>query len=114
MIKGLTTASILLGIVFLIAGGALLAGSEAFRENFERWGYPLWFMYVTGAIEVLGALLVFVPRTRFYGSALLVCTMAGAVLTHLRAGEITMLPAPVVLLALSTWIAWTTRLRDRA
>lgn len=106
MTKGLTIASTVLGIVFLIAGGALLAGSESFQQNFERWGYPLWFMYVTGAIEVTGAVLVLVPKTRFYGAALLVCAMLGAVFTHLRAGEFTMLPLPLVLLALAAWIAW--------
>lgn len=110
MTKGLRIASTILGIVFLMAGGALLAGSESFRENFERWGYPLWFMYVTGAIEVAGGLLVLLPKARFYGSALLVCAMLGAAFTHLRAGEIAMLPAPLVLLALSAWVAWRARL----
>ena len=46
---------------------------------FEQIGAGVWFRYFTGVVEVLGALLVLIPRTMFIGLAVLACTMAGAV-----------------------------------
>lgn len=106
MRKSLTIPSAVLGIAFVFAGGALLSGSPSFQESFERWGYPLWFMYVTGALEVGGAVLVLLSPTRLYGALLLGGVMLGAIATHLRAGEIGSLPAPLALLALAAWVAW--------
>ncbi len=98
--------SILLGLAFLGAGGSKLAGAQMHVENFARWGYPAWFQYVTGLVEVVGALMTLVPATRFYGAVLLVCTMAGAVVTHLNAGEGSMIGAPITLMVLSALVAW--------
>ncbi len=44
----------------------------------------------------------------FYFSPMimLVCTMVGAVATHLNAGEVSMIGAPLVLMILSVLVAW--------
>ena len=105
----LLVVSVLLGVAFLGAGGSKLAGVQMHVENFARWGYPPWFQYVTGLVEVTAALLIVFPATRFYGAALLVCTMLGALATHLMAGEGSMLGAPAILLGLSAVVAWTHR-----
>jgi putative oxidoreductase len=47
---------------------------------FDQVGFGQWFRYCTGVVEILGALLVLVPRTVEAGLALLACTMAGAAL----------------------------------
>ena len=107
----ITVLSILLALAFLMAGGSKLAGSEQMVQGFEHWGYPSWFLYVTGAVEVLSAILLLIPSTRFYGAALLVCTMVGAVLTHLKAGETAMLGAPLVLGILAAVVTWSRRPR---
>ncbi len=101
--------SILLGLAFLGAGGSKLAGAQMHVENFARWGYPAWFQYVTGLIEVLGALMIFLPSTRFHGAVMLVCTMIGAVATHLNSGEASMIGAPLVLMVFSALVAWSHR-----
>ena len=101
--------SVLLGLAFLMAGGTKLMGQEMHVENYIRWGYPNWFMYVTGTIEVLGTVLIVIPATRFYGALLLVATMVGAIFTHIQANEPEMLPAPIVLLLLSGFVAWMNR-----
>ena len=106
---GVTLLSLLLALVFLVAGGTKLAGFQMHRDQFAGWGYPIWFMYVVGLIEAGGAALLLVPRTRFYGAALLACNMAGAVFTHLKAGEVNHLPPPVVLLAFAGLVAWARR-----
>jgi putative oxidoreductase len=105
--------SILVGALFLFAGGTKLApGAMQARhiEAFTRWGYPIWFMYVVGVIEVGGGLLLFIPATRFYAAVLLACNMIGAVVTHLRAGEMANAPVPVILCLLCAWVAYSTRL----
>ena len=51
---------IILGLVFVAAGGAKLAGSKSLKSEFKRYGYPQWFMYLTGILEVTGAIGMFV------------------------------------------------------
>ncbi len=105
----LLVLSVLLGLAFLGAGGSKLAGAQMHVDNFARWGYPPWFQYVTGLVEVVAAFLIVLPATRFYGAALLVCTMLGAVATHVMAGEGSMTGGPAVLLGLSALVAWAHR-----
>ena len=64
-------------------GGAKLAGAEQMVAVFATIGIGQWFRYLTGALEVIGAIGLFFPRYAFYAAALLVCVMAGAVMAHL-------------------------------
>ena len=98
---------IVLGGMFIIAGGAKLMGEHSQVEHFEQWGYPLWFLYVIGFIEVGGGICLFMPKTQFYGIIVLSVTMVGAAFTHLRAHEMSAFPVPVVLLALLVALALT-------
>lgn len=94
--------------MFLMAGSLKLAGDPQLVGAFEAIGVGQWFRYVTGGIEVVAALLLLVPRTAFYGAALLVPTMIGAVITHLFVigGSSTI---PAVLLVGSALVAWLRR-----
>jgi uncharacterized membrane protein YphA (DoxX/SURF4 family) len=74
---------ILIGLAFFGAGAAKLAGIEMMVASFEAIGLGQWFRYLTGAIEVGSAILLFVPGKQAWGAGLLVCTMIGAVLAHL-------------------------------
>ncbi len=104
-----TVLSILLAVAFVMAGASKLASAEMHVQSFARWGYPIWFMYVTGLVEVVAAILLVVPATRFYGAALLVCTMFGALVTHVNAGETAQIGAPLFLLVLAALVAWARR-----
>ena len=42
-------------------------------------GYPTWFLYVTGVIEVVGAILLLIPKTAVFGVLLLGATMIGII-----------------------------------
>lgn len=97
---------VLLGIFFIVAGGAKLMGSPSQVEHFAQWGYPFWFLYMTGMIEVGGGICLFIPKTQWYGIMVLSFTMVGAALTHLRAGETGAVPVPIVLLGLLLLLAW--------
>ncbi len=80
---GLWALQILAALAFLAAGGAKLAGAERMVGMFETLGFGQWFRFVTGGLEVIGALLLLAPRTAWLGGALLAVVMVGAVFTHL-------------------------------
>ena len=73
---------LLLSIAFLGAGGAKLAGVEMMVMTFDQIGWGQGFRYLTGAIEVIGVMLLWLPRRQVIGAAVLGATMVGGVLTH--------------------------------
>ena len=99
---------ILLALAFGAAGLAKLAGVPQMVQVFEAVGFGQWFRYVTGVVEVGGAVLLLVPATGFIGGLLLTATMAGAVATHLVLIGGSPVPA-MVLLLLSAFVAWCLR-----
>jgi hypothetical protein len=50
--------------------------------TFDQIGWGQGFRYLTGAIEVIGVALLWLPRRQVIGAAVLGGTMLGAVLTH--------------------------------
>lgn len=107
-VYGLWILKGLAGLAFLAAGGAKLAGAEMMVATFEGVGLGQWFRYVTGLIEVVSAALLFVPGKQAIGAALLVCTMIGAVITHLFIIGGSPVPA-VVLGVIVGVVAWAHR-----
>ncbi|MEO8027231.1 MAG: DoxX family protein [Bryobacteraceae bacterium] len=80
---GLAAIQIGAGLLFLFAGGSKLLGASEMVATFEKVGFGQWFRYLTGSLEVMGAIGLQFPRTSVYAAALLTCVMIGAVLTHL-------------------------------
>jgi putative oxidoreductase len=66
---------VLLGLAFLTIGVAKLTGSLDTVQTFAAFGWGQWFRYFTGLLDLIGALLVFVPRWTCYGAALLTGTV---------------------------------------
>jgi putative oxidoreductase len=94
-----------LAAAFVAAGGSKLAGVPQMVALFDQIGVGQWFRYVTGLVEVLGAVALLVPRTTAYAAALLAFTMACAVVTHLAVIGGSPVPA-LVLSALSAFVAY--------
>jgi uncharacterized membrane protein YphA (DoxX/SURF4 family) len=71
-----------------VAAVFVIFGAEKFSDDasshwvrlFHEIGWGDRFRYFTGVVEVLGGLLVLIPRTALIGVALLIMTMAGAVI----------------------------------
>ncbi len=101
---------IALALMFLMAGFAKLSGNPTMVEMFDKIGFGQWFRHLTGALEVLGAILLLIPRTSGLGGLLLVPVMIGAVFTHLFiiGGSPVV---PIVLLIVAAIIAWGRRER---
>lgn len=96
-----TVGAMLLGI-FCVNAGILKIWKS---ETFEVWNYPPAWIFVVGVIEILSAVLIFLPITRRYGAFGLACLMVLAILTHIYNGNVALVPVPVVLLLLSGFIA---------
>jgi putative oxidoreductase len=99
---------ILAAVAFLGAGGSKLAGAAPMVQLFDIIGAGQWFRYVTGAIEVLGAILLLLPSRAVFGAILLICTMVGAILTHLVILHNSPLDPAVLLIvvAVIAWLRW--------
>jgi uncharacterized membrane protein YphA (DoxX/SURF4 family) len=98
----------LLALAFVGAASGKLLGNPDMVGLYEAIGVGQWFRYVTGLLELTGAVLIVVPRTRAYGAALLAVIMVGAVLTHLAILH-NAPTAPAVLLVLAAVVAWARR-----
>ena len=96
----------LITLIFVTSGSAKLLGLEFELEAFDRWGYPLWLMYFTGVVEVIGGLVIWVKRLRFITSVGLNCVMIGAMATHLLNAEWPMLGVATVILILTLINTW--------
>ena len=86
----------ILAFAFISAGITNLLGVETQIKNLESWGYPLWFRFPIGLVEVVFAIALLIPKYRkitIYG--IFIWTLA-AVVTHLQAGQAKMIPAPIL------------------
>lgn len=105
---GLWALQIVSAGMFLLAGALKLTGNPMMVQMFGAIGLGQWFRYLTGTIEVAGAVALLVPAVSAYGAAALAATMVGAILTHLFiVGGSPVVP--ILLLASTTTIAWARR-----
>ena len=96
--------------MFLMVGFFKLSGDPRMVGLFDAIGFGQWFRYVTGSLEVLGAVLLLIPWLSGLAALLLVGTMLGAVATHLFVVGGSPLPA-IILLIVTGVIAWGRRKR---
>lgn len=107
----LWVASALMAALFVFSGGMKLSGEPKVVENFAHWGYPAWFPLLIGATELLGGILLLVPRVAFFAGGALTTVMLGAAYTHLvrATGEAAGGATTLVLAAICGGIAFARR-----
>ena len=64
------SVTLTLAALFAVAGLLQLAGFTPVRRATERWGYSPRQLRVTGALQLLAAVLLMMPNTRPVGVAL--------------------------------------------
>ena len=96
-----------LAFVFFSAAWAKLVGNPEMVALFTAVGSGQWFRYVTGILELTGAVLIVVPRTRRVGAALLATVMLGAITVHVFILHVP-LTTPGILFLMSGCVVWGT------
>lgn len=86
--------------MFLKAGSAKLTGDPLMVGLFNAIGFGQWFRFLTGALEVAGAIALAIPAAAVYGAVVLTFVMAGAVLTHVVLLGGNAAPAAILLAAM--------------
>ncbi|MEU5995475.1 DoxX family protein [Spirillospora sp. NPDC047418] len=113
--KVLWGAQILLAAFLLIASGLpKLVGQADAVETFELIGWGQWFRYVTGVVEVAGAIALVVPRLAGLAATALIGLMAGAILTQILVIEPAWSAMPAAFAVVFALIAWDRRAETRA
>ena len=105
---GLIAVKALLTLAFLAAGFAKLSGAEMMIATYDAIGVGQWFRYVTGIIEVGGAIALWIRGLQGWAAAFLGATMVGAVLAHLFILGPSVVPA-IILGLLSAVVLWAHR-----
>ncbi len=98
----------LLVAAFFGAGLFNAVGARATREGFVRWGYPSWWHWVTGGLEILSAILIALPLRRAVGLGLGAIIIVVASLTVVRHREYVHLAPLGVFLALIALAVYST------
>lgn len=76
-------------------------------EEFRQIGFGQWLRYLTGILEVSGAIGVLIPKTRFWAALQIATVMTGATVINLSILKIPALAlVTAVLLALALALAW--------
>ncbi len=66
-----------------LVGSMKFSNPDLWTGLFEGWGYPRRFAFVVGGAEMVGALLLLVPRLTAYAAGMLIIIMIAALITVL-------------------------------
>jgi uncharacterized membrane protein YphA (DoxX/SURF4 family) len=106
---------LVLGLIFLFVAASKLTVTGNTVQYFAAIGWGQWFRYLTGSLDLLGVILLFVPRWTRYGAIILACSIGSAAmisLTVLRGNAIwggpVMIVVPLVFTMLTVFLAWLT------
>ena len=103
-------------VFFIIASLLNIAAPVSLSEDYARWGYPAWFHYATGALELASALLQSRRATAMVGLVLGMLIMAAAIATLVAHKEWThaVLPALILAALASTFTAQSRQFKTSA
>ena len=79
-------SSIILAWVFFLYGWKKVTNNPDTEVQFLEWGYDSQFAFQVGIAEIIGGLLLLIPKTTSIGAILLAGLMIGAIYTHLSTG----------------------------
>ena len=99
----------LLTISIGFSGVQKLMGVQSWIDQFRAFGYPIWFMYVIGVLQVFGSIGLWVPSTRKWAALVILTIMLGAGFSNLRAGQYTFIIPNIVLMNLAAAIVLLSR-----
>lgn len=104
--------SLILAAFFVVGSLSNIFAPGSIYGEYLRWGYPRWFHFVTGSLELTTAILLFRAPTRVWGSALGFTVMLAALATVIVHGEYGHAIPPLVVATCALvvgWISWRKR-----
>jgi uncharacterized membrane protein YphA (DoxX/SURF4 family) len=96
----------LIALTMIMAGVTKLMGQEKQVTGFAAMGFPNGFVYVAGVIEVVGAILLLIPKTAAFGVLILGATMVVATGAVLKMGDFAHAGFPFAFLVVIGIIGW--------
>lgn len=107
---GLWVLQVLLAAFFVFASVPKLLGDPMAVQMFDLIGFGQWFRYLTGAVELLGAIGLLIPRLCGLAAFGLALVMVGAVLAQIfPLGTPVVALSPLVLGLVLLLVAWARR-----
>jgi len=102
----LIIGAVALAAVFIAFGAGKFIDPAKWEAKFAAWGLPIWFVAVSGALEIAGAIGLLVPVLRGLAGVGLALFMIGAVGTHVVHAEIVMIFVAGAILVASAALGW--------
>ncbi|HTZ60941.1 MAG TPA: DoxX family membrane protein [Acidobacteriaceae bacterium] len=99
---------VLIGLIFTGIGIEKLTGTMGTIPFFDAIGWGQWFRYASGALDLAGGLLTFVPRWTPVGAGIITFTVGlGTYLCYAKALFNPLFPLVMTLLAGTlVWLSW--------
>jgi len=95
-----------LAVFFVVGSLSNIFALGSIYEEYLQWGYPRWFHFVTGSLELGAAMLLFRPPSRLLGAALGCAVMCAAFATVVTHGEYGHAVPPLIVAILSMLVGW--------
>ena len=111
---GLCTLQVLLAAVYAFSAFGKLSADAQNVAGFEAMGLGAMGMYVIGALELAGAIAMFVPRLTGLAALCFVALMIGAVIATLAVGGGGLAAFPAVVGVVAAVVAWGRRVSTAA
>ena len=106
---GLWTLQVLLAAVYAFSAFGKLSADAQNVAGFEAMGLGTTGMYIIGALELAGAIAMFVPRLTGLAALCFVALMIGAVIATLAVGGGVLAAIPAVVGVVAAVVAWGRR-----
>ena len=106
---GLWTLQVLLAVVYAFSAFGKLTAEAQNVAGFEAMGLGNTGMYIIGALELAGAIAMFVPRLTGLAALCFVALMTGAVIMTLAIGGGALAAIPATVGVVAAVVAWGRR-----
>ncbi|WP_312952262.1 DoxX family protein [Superficieibacter sp.] len=87
-------------VFFIIGATGNIIAPKTIMDDYARWGYPQWFHFITGFLELAAAILMLRKASRLAGSIIAVGIMSSAIITVVYHSEYSHMIAPSIVLIL--------------
>ena len=106
---GLWTLQVLLAVVYAFSAFGKLTAEAQNVAGFQAMGLGNTGMYIIGALELAGAIAMFVPRLTGLAALCFVALMTGAVIMTLAVGGGALAAIPATVGVVAAVVAWGRR-----